>query len=44
MSVEEMRVAAKSSSGEDPSQALHERYGNDIEAFDDLTGHNSTPP
>ena len=38
MSMEEMRATAKSDSGEDPSQALHERYGSDIEAFDDLTG------
>jgi hypothetical protein len=33
-----MRATAKRDSGEDPSQALHERYDSDIEAFDDLTG------
>ena len=38
MSMEVMRATAKSDSGEDPRQALHERYGSDIEAFDDLTG------
>ena len=38
LSVEEMTNAAKSAKGEDPSTALHERYGNDVIALDDLNG------
>ena len=38
MSAEEMMDIAGDSTGEGPSEALHERCGDGLEAYDDLTG------
>ena len=43
MSVERMRQAAKTSTGECPSQALHHTGYEGMEAFDDVTGQALRP-
>ena len=43
MSVEEMVQAAKSEKDQDPSEALHEMYGDNVVAHDDLNGEKLEP-
>ena len=43
MSVEEMATAAKTNRDQNPSEELHETYGKDVVAHDDLTGEVLNP-